>query len=68
MPQNPYEDLYRSAIYSLGTIRGGRVVREITRDGIRHISVDGVPMTDDQLFELAWGREMADHIRRAWKP
>jgi hypothetical protein len=68
MTKEHYEDFYKAAKWSLATLRGLRVDQEITKDGIRYVHVNGKPATDEKLFELAWGPETAEHIRKVWKP
>ena len=64
-----YEDFYQSTVFCLERIRGKVVGSEQkSHDGVRFRLVDGVPATDDAIFELAWGRETADHVRVIWKP
>ena len=68
MTKQHYEDFYKSALWCLSELRGQRVESELSKDGIRYVHVDGIPRTDDQVFELAWGRETAEHIKKVWTP
>jgi hypothetical protein len=64
MTERHYEILYEGAVYLLSEMLGKQVGEVAhTHDGVRYRDIDGRPATDDALFELAWGRETADHIR-----
>lgn len=67
--QQHYEDFYRSAVWCLQELRGLKVGDELkAQGGVRYREIDGNPATDDAIFEMAWGRETADHVRKTWKP
>jgi hypothetical protein len=66
--QQHYESFYKSAVWCLKDLQGIPVGEEQkTHDGVRFREIDGKSATDDAIFELAWGRETADHVRRTWK-
>jgi hypothetical protein len=58
-----YEDIYHEALHCLGETSpvGFPFQRE---EGIRVCEVDGRLLSDDQVVELWWGKEIAEQIRR----
>jgi hypothetical protein len=67
--EKDYDDCYQSAIWCITKLRGHGVDgKEKTSQGcVRYRSVDGLPATDETIFELAWGKDAAVHIRQVWK-
>jgi hypothetical protein len=58
-----YEDIYREAVHCLGeTSPIGFPFQQ--QDGIRVCEVDGRLLSDDQVIELWWGKEIAAQVRR----
>lgn len=57
-----HERLYRAACKHL-TRNRHKVRRHQTTGDVRFTLVDGEVKTDDEIFELAWGKEVLDLIR-----
>ena len=59
-------DAYEQAYYEARSVlhRRGKVVESPTigSDGLRSCRVDGLPLTDRELFEDAWGEGLAQEI------
>jgi hypothetical protein len=69
MNQKDYDDFYESAVWCLEKLRGHKVGEaKQASDGIRYRHVDGLAATDEKVFELAWGKEVANHVVAVWKP
>lgn len=64
--RNHYEDLYESALWCLGTLIGCNLGEAVTQNGVRYRHVDGLPLSDSQIFERAWGKETADYIANTY--
>ena len=62
MKNDAYEEAYNEARAVLHR-RGKRVESPTTSaDGTRFCHVDGVPLTDRELFKDAWGEVLAEEI------
>jgi len=59
-------DAYEKAYYEARAVlhRRGKILEMPTfgRDGVRYCRVDGMPLTDRELFEDAWGEGLAEEI------
>jgi hypothetical protein len=64
MNNDAYEQAYTEARAVLH--RRGRLVESPTigNDGIRYCRVNGLPLTDREVFEDAWGEGLAEEILR----
>jgi hypothetical protein len=64
MTNDAYEQAYTEARAVLH--RRGKVVESPTigSDGIRYCRVNGLPLTDRELFKDAWGERLAEEILR----
>ena len=64
MKNDAYEHAYSEARAVLH--RRGKVVESPTigSDGIRYCRVNGLPLTDRELFKDAWGERLAEEILR----
>jgi hypothetical protein len=62
-----FEDAYREALVCLADV-GHVVAGPIGTDGSRVCIVDGKPLTDYEVLNLWWGKEIADQIRRERQP
>jgi hypothetical protein len=62
MKKDAYEHAYSEARAVLH--RRGKIVETPTvgSDGIRSCRVNGLPLTDRELFKEAWGERLADEI------
>jgi hypothetical protein len=62
MKHDAYEHAYSEARAVLH--RRGKIIESpaIGGDGIRHCRVNGLPLTDWELFKDAWGERLADEI------
>jgi len=62
MTNDAYEHAYSEARAALH--RRGKLVESPTigSDGIRHCRVNGLPLTDRELFKDAWGERLAEEI------
>jgi len=65
MKQTSYERQYSEALAELRS-RGTKIASPHTApDGVRRVQIDSLPWCiDRQVFEKAWGQEIADHIIR----
>ena len=61
MDSNPYEKSYRDARERL-ILRGKDVGQATYLDGIRYCAVEGMLLSDRNIFEEAWSEEIADAI------
>ena len=62
MNHKRYEQYYQSAVRILELNRYRLGEADSTPGGVRYRTVDGVPLTDDEVFTLAWGREVVRQI------
>ena len=64
MKNDAYEQAYNEARAVLH--RRGKIVERptISSDGSRFCRVDGLPLTDRELFKDAWGEVLAEEILR----
>ena len=63
MTDAEFEDAYREALISLADT-GRTVGQPIGSDGGRVCIVDGKPLSDCEVLELWWGKEITESIRR----
>jgi hypothetical protein len=64
MKNDAYEEAYNEAREVLH--RRGKIVERptLSDDGARFCRVDGLPLTDRELFKEAWGEGLAEEILR----
>jgi hypothetical protein len=63
MTDEEFEDAYREALFCLDET-GHSTQRPQTVDGQRTCMVDNRPLTDYQVLELWWGKDITEQIRR----
>ena len=58
-----YEDVYHEALHCLGeSLSVGFPFQQ--SDGTRVCEIDGRLLSDDEVIELWWGKEIAEQVRR----
>ena len=63
MTDQEYEEIYHEALHCLGeTSPIGFPFQQ--QDGTRVCEVDGRLLSDEQVIELWWGKEIAEQVRR----
>jgi len=62
MRSNDYEKAYKDAREAL-YLRGRKIGKQLyQQDGLRYCLADGLPVTDREIFQDAWGKPTADKI------